>query len=171
MLKFPADRKVFVMGMEGIEAELDAVNIKRCGGTHPEDNKVLRANDYSSLVSEEAIDPIVGAVVCGFDMHMNYAKLCKAFKYLTREGAQGPVLAGETGGGCHFILTNDDKVVPAVGELWPGSIPLLRRCEQSLTAACRLWFSRYAIDRLDEARPDRYWQTTCTHARHGKVTL
>ncbi|KAH2749415.1 hypothetical protein KXW10_006120 [Aspergillus fumigatus] len=121
VLKFPADRKVFVMGMEGVEAELDAVHIKRCGGTGPEDNKFLAANDYSSLAGEEAIDPSVGAVVCGFDMHMNYGKLCKAFKYLTRDGAQGPVLAGETGGGCHFILTNDDKVVPALGELWPGA--------------------------------------------------
>ncbi|GFF49062.1 4-nitrophenylphosphatase [Aspergillus udagawae] len=121
VLQFPADRKVFVMGMEGIEAELDVVNIKRCGGTSSEDNQFLPANDYSSLASKEAIDPSVGAVLCGFDMHMNYAKLCKAFKYLTREGAQGPVLAGERGGGCHFLLTNDDKVVPALGELWPGS--------------------------------------------------
>ncbi|KAF7712288.1 Uncharacterized protein PECH_003736 [Penicillium ucsense] len=121
VLKFPADRRVFVMGMEGIEAELDTVGIQRCGGTHPEDNKFLPANDYSSLVEEGAIDPAVGAVVCGFDMHLNYAKLCKAYRYLTREGAQGPVLARETGGGCHFILTNDDKVVPAVGQLWPGS--------------------------------------------------
>ncbi|PYH43117.1 putative 4-nitrophenylphosphatase [Aspergillus saccharolyticus JOP 1030-1] len=121
VLQFPTDRKVFVMGMEGIEAELDAVNIKRCGGTQPGDNKFLPANDYSSLVSEEAMDSSVGAVVCGFDMNLNYGKLCKAFRYLTRDGAQGPVLAGETGGGCHFMLTNDDKVVPALGELWPGS--------------------------------------------------
>ncbi|KAM0116037.1 p-nitrophenyl phosphatase [Aspergillus fumigatus] len=105
VLKFPADRKVFVMGMEGVEAELDAVHIKRCGGTGPEDNKFLAANDYSSLAGEEAIDPSVGAVVCGFDMHMNYGKLCKAFKYLTRDGAQGPVLAGETGGGAGSLVT------------------------------------------------------------------
>lgn len=121
-LKFPADRKVYVMGMQGIEEELDAVNILHCGGTAAEDNQLLPANDFSSLTSEEAIDPSVGAVLCGFDMHMSYTKLCKAFKHITRKGAEGAVLAGEKGGGCHFILTNDDSIFPAAGEPWPGMI-------------------------------------------------
>lgn len=33
VLNFPADRKVYVLGMEGIESELDAVGIQHCGGT------------------------------------------------------------------------------------------------------------------------------------------
>ena len=45
----------------------------------------------------EAIDPSVGAVLCGFDMHMNYTKLCNAFKHITLEGAEGLVLAEEKG--------------------------------------------------------------------------
>ena len=121
VLNFPADRKVYVIGMHGIEEELDAENILHCGGTDTEDNKFLPALDFTSLQNEEAIDPKVGAVVCGFDMHMSYIKLAKAFKHLTRPGFDGPVEAGAVGGGCHFILTNDDSTFPAKGGPWPGA--------------------------------------------------
>lgn len=106
--------------MHGIEEELDAAGIQHCGGTSPDDNQFLPANDFSSLRNEGAIDPSVAAVMCGFDMHLNYTKLCKAFKHITREGAEGPVKANEKGGGCHFILTNDDSTFPAGGGPWPG---------------------------------------------------
>ncbi|MCO5565825.1 hypothetical protein L7F22_019500 [Adiantum nelumboides] len=129
VLKFPKDRKVYVIGMHGIEEELDEAGILHCGGTNPEDNQFLPPNDFSSLRNEQAIDPSVGAVMCGFDMHLNYTKLCKAFKHITRKGAEGPVVEGERGGGCHFILTNDDSTFPAGGGPWPGagslSAPLL----------------------------------------------
>ncbi|PWN91818.1 putative 4-nitrophenylphosphatase [Acaromyces ingoldii] len=121
VLKMPADRKVYVLGMDGIEEELNAVGIQYCGGTDPDDNRFLPALDFSSLQSEEAIDPSVGAVLCGFDMHMSYIKLAKAFKHITRPGAEGPVEAGKKGGGCHFILTNDDSTFPAKGGPWPGA--------------------------------------------------
>ncbi|EPQ30730.1 uncharacterized protein PFL1_01631 [Pseudozyma flocculosa PF-1] len=129
VLKFPADRKVYVIGMHGIEEELDAEGILHCGGTNPQDNVFLPALDFTTLQSAEAIDPKVGAVVCGFDMHMSYIKLAKAFKHLTRPGAEGEVKEGEEGGGCHFILTNDDSTFPAKGGPWPGagslSVPLI----------------------------------------------
>lgn len=121
VLNFPADRKVYVIGMHGIEEELQAENILHCGGTDPEDNKFLPALDFTSLQNDDAIDPKVGAVVCGFDMHMSYIKLAKAFKHLTRPGFDGPVEAGASGGGCHFILTNDDSTFPAKGGPWPGA--------------------------------------------------
>ncbi|SJX65036.1 related to PDR16-protein involved in lipid biosynthesis and multidrug resistance / PHO13-4-nitrophenylphosphatase [Sporisorium reilianum f. sp. reilianum] len=121
VLDFPADRKVYVIGMHGIEEELDAENILHCGGTDAEDNKFLPALDFTSLQNDDAIDPKVGAVVCGFDMHMSYIKLAKAFKHLTRPGFDGPVQAGAEGGGCHFILTNDDSTFPAKGGPWPGA--------------------------------------------------
>ncbi|EST09176.1 CRAL-TRIO domain protein [Kalmanozyma brasiliensis GHG001] len=121
VLNFPADRKVYVIGMHGIEEELDAENIQHCGGTDPEDNKFLPALDFTSLQNDDAIDPKIGAVVCGFDMHMSYIKLAKAFKHLTRPGFDGPVEANATGGGCHFILTNDDSTFPAKGGPWPGA--------------------------------------------------
>ncbi|KAJ9474391.1 4-nitrophenylphosphatase [Pseudozyma hubeiensis] len=121
VLNFPADRKVYVIGMHGIEEELDAENVLHCGGTDPEDNKFLPALDFTSLQNDDAIDPKVGAVVCGFDMHMSYIKLAKAFKHLTRPGFDGPVEANAEGGGCHFILTNDDSTFPAKGGPWPGA--------------------------------------------------
>lgn len=120
VLKFPTDRKVYVLGMHGIEEELDAVGISHCGGTDPEDNKFLPAMDFSSLQKPDAIDPSVGAVMCGFDMNVNYIKLCKAFKYITREGAEGPVREGEKGGGCLYVHTNSDSTFPAAGGPWPG---------------------------------------------------
>ncbi|KAN0065460.1 hypothetical protein ACQY0O_001296 [Thecaphora frezii] len=121
VLNFPADRKVYVIGMHGIEEELDAEGILHCGGTNKEDNVFLPALDFSTLQSDDAIDPSVGAVVCGFDMHLSYIKLAKAYKHLTRPGAEGEVKAGEVGGGCHFILTNDDSTFPAKGGPWPGA--------------------------------------------------
>lgn len=123
VLKFPLDRKVYVLGMHGIEEELDAVGIQHCGGTDPEDNRFLPTLDFTSLQDEKAIDPAVAAVLCGFDMHINYVKLCKAFKHISRPGALGPVKANESGGGCHFILTNDDSTFPAAGGPWPGEWP------------------------------------------------
>ncbi|PWN26624.1 2-phosphoglycolate phosphatase [Jaminaea rosea] len=129
VLNFPSDRKVYVIGMEGIEEELDAEGIQHCGGTAKEDNVFLPPLDFSTLQDDKAIDPSVGAVMCGFDMHLSYIKLAKAYKHLTRPGADGPAKAGEVGGGCHFILTNDDSTFPARGGPWPGagslSSPLL----------------------------------------------
>ncbi|KDN38086.1 2-phosphoglycolate phosphatase [Tilletiaria anomala UBC 951] len=121
VLDLPKDRKVYVIGMEGIEEELKAVGLDYCGGTDPADKHFLPSMDFSLLNSERSLDHSVGAVLCGFDMHINYLKLAKAFKYITRDGADGPVRANETGGGCHFLLTNDDSTFPARGGPWPGS--------------------------------------------------
>jgi 4-nitrophenyl phosphatase len=123
--------------MQGIEDELDAVGIKHCGGTDPADNKFLPALDFSTLQDEEAVDPSVAAVLCGFDMHVNYIKLCKAYKHISRKGAEGPVKANEKGGGCYALLTNDDSTFPGPGGPWPGagslSAPLLFASKREFT--------------------------------------
>jgi 4-nitrophenyl phosphatase len=121
VLNFPPDRKVYVLGMQGIEDELDAVGIQHCGGTDTADNKFLPALDFSTLQDEEAIDPSVAAVLCGFDMNINYVKLCKAFKHISRKGAEGEVKANEKGGGCIYMCSNDDGTFPAKGGPWPGA--------------------------------------------------
>ncbi|GAA5946720.1 hypothetical protein JCM3775_000130 [Rhodotorula graminis] len=105
VLKFPADKKVYVIGEKGIEDELDAVGIKHSGGTNPDDNVFLDLMDFSSITS----DPEVGAVLCGLDMHMNYKKVAKAFKYL-RENE-----------GCLFMATNLDSTFPTHGTVHPGA--------------------------------------------------
>jgi 4-nitrophenyl phosphatase len=60
--------------------------------------------DFSSITS----DPEVGAVLCGLDMHMNYKKYARAFKYL-RENE-----------GCLFMATNLDSTFPTHGTVHPG---------------------------------------------------
>jgi 4-nitrophenyl phosphatase len=62
--------------------------------------------DFSSITS----DPEVGAVLCGLDMHFNYKKIAKAFKYL-RENE-----------GCIFMATNLDSTFPTHGTVHPGEL-------------------------------------------------
>jgi 4-nitrophenyl phosphatase len=60
-------------------------------------------------------DPTIGAVVCGFDLNLNYLKLAKAFTYLNNK-KQNP----------HFILTNDDSTFPAPNGIYPGTGSLVQ---------------------------------------------
>ncbi|CAH7674312.1 4-nitrophenylphosphatase [Phakopsora pachyrhizi] len=105
ILKFPDDKKAFVIGEKGLEDELKNQNIRFCGGTDPDENVFIDLMDFSSIKS----DAEVGAVVCGFDMHINYKKLAKAHRYLNENN------------GCHFVLTNDDSTFPTDGSIFPGS--------------------------------------------------
>ncbi|KAK4047037.1 hypothetical protein OIO90_006358 [Microbotryomycetes sp. JL221] len=109
VLKFPDDKKVYVVGEKGIEDELDLFGIKHSGGTSPEDNVFIDLMDFSSITA----DPEVGAVLCGLDMHFNYKKIARAFKYL-RENEVRP---GEP---CLFVATNLDSTFPTHGSIYPG---------------------------------------------------
>ncbi|KAL1405473.1 hypothetical protein Q8F55_009105 [Vanrija albida] len=105
ILKFPADKRVYVLGEKGLEEELDSVGIKHCGGTDPEDRVFIPSMDFSYFTP----DPTIGAVLCGFDSGINYKKLGKAFSYLRDDP------------NVHFLLTNQDKVFPTHGTFYPGS--------------------------------------------------
>lgn len=59
-----------------------------------------------------AIDDI-GAVLVGFDLHINYKKIAKAFHYLKYNDK------------CHFVATNNDLTYPNHGHLFPGTGALL----------------------------------------------
>ena len=61
--------------------------------------------DFSSIVS----DPTIGAVMCGLDMHINYKKIARGFRYLKEND------------GCLFIATNLDSTFPTHGNVFPGS--------------------------------------------------
>ena len=125
MLKFPSDKKAYVIGERGLEEELDAVGIKHSGGTvtfspsshirksliklrlqDPEDNVFVDLMDFSSIVEDKE----VGAVVCGLDMHINYKKIAKAHRYLKENE------------GCLFIATNLDSTFPTHGSVYPGEL-------------------------------------------------
>lgn len=100
VLKFPEDKKVYIIGMNGIRDELAAEGIRSCGG-----------EEDSGKTDNDAVpdDKEVGAVVIGLDTKVNYKKYSKAFAYLTRNP------------GCHFIVTNEDTTFPQHGDFYPGA--------------------------------------------------
>ncbi|THH06255.1 hypothetical protein EW145_g4211 [Phellinidium pouzarii] len=139
VVKLPKDKKVFVIGMAGLEEELRDEGISFVGGTDPADNTLepFPATPYK-------LDPAVGAVLCGLDLAVNYTKLSKAFIHLNTDPS------------CLFLVTNEDSTYPAQGGLLlPGagaiSAPL-----------------RYALDR-DPISTGKPAQTMldCIKAKHN----
>ncbi|EXB64607.1 hypothetical protein L484_017939 [Morus notabilis] len=103
--KFPQDKKVYVIGEEGILEELQLAGFTGLGG--PEDGQKTAEWKPNCLFEH---DKSVGAVVVGLDPHINYYKL----QYGTLCIRENP--------GCLFIATNRD----AVGHMtnlqeWPGA--------------------------------------------------
>ncbi|EPQ50774.1 2-phosphoglycolate phosphatase [Gloeophyllum trabeum ATCC 11539] len=103
VMKLPKDKKVYVVGMEGLEQELTAEGISYVGGTDPADY-TLEPFSLSNFTP----DPAVDVVLCGLDTAINYTKLSKAFQYL-----QKPQVT--------FLVTNDDSTYPSEGGLLPGA--------------------------------------------------
>ncbi|KAI9484716.1 HAD-like domain-containing protein [Zychaea mexicana] len=87
VLHFPADKKVYIIGMEGIRDELNSEGIRTCGGE-------------------------VGAVVIGLDLHVNYTKYAKAFTYLKRNpGCHFILTNGDT------TFPTHGSIVPGAGSI------------------------------------------------------
>ncbi|KAL9686175.1 hypothetical protein QQ045_023630 [Rhodiola kirilowii] len=102
---FPPEKKVYVIGEEGILEELSLAGFTGLGG--PEDGKKTVELKANQLFEH---DKSVGAVVVGLDQYINYYKL----QYGTLCIRENP--------GCLFIATNRD----AVGHMtdsqeWPGA--------------------------------------------------
>ncbi|KAI0943030.1 hypothetical protein AcW1_002767 [Taiwanofungus camphoratus] len=104
VMKLPKDKKVYVIGMSGLEEELREEGISFIGGTDPADNTL----EPFSLANFSP-DPSVGAVLVGLDTSVNYTKLSKAFNYLLRNR------------GCAFLATNTDSTYPTAEGLLPGA--------------------------------------------------
>jgi len=102
-MKLSKDKKVYVIGMSGIEEELQEEGISYIGGTDPADNTL----EFS--LTNFTLDPSVAVVLCGLDTSINYTKLSKAFQYLTRND------------GCQFLVTNEDSTYPTSHGLLPGA--------------------------------------------------
>ncbi|XP_030968123.1 phosphoglycolate phosphatase 2 [Quercus lobata] len=102
---FPREKKVYVIGEEGILEELQLAGFTGLGG--PEDGKKTVQLKPNCLFEH---DKTVGAVVVGLDQYINYYKL------------QYGTLCIRENLGCLFIATNQD----AVGHMtdlqeWPGA--------------------------------------------------
>ncbi|KTW31064.1 4-nitrophenylphosphatase [Pneumocystis jirovecii RU7] len=104
IVKFPKEKKVYILGEEGVEKELDRQGIKYIGGTDPVERKDIKIEDFENL----NLDPSVGAVLCGLDLHINYLKYSKAFNYLQNKNTL-------------FLVTNSDSTYPTSGGLFPGA--------------------------------------------------
>ncbi|KIJ16507.1 hypothetical protein PAXINDRAFT_75590 [Paxillus involutus ATCC 200175] len=104
VMKLPKNKKVYVIGMSGIEEELREEGVSFIGGTDPADNTL---EPFS--LTNFTLDPDVAAVLCGLDLKINYTKLSKAFQYLTRNPD------------CLFLATNEDSTFPSADGLLPGA--------------------------------------------------
>ncbi|KAI6015067.1 HAD-like domain-containing protein [Pisolithus orientalis] len=104
VMKLPKDKKVFVIGMSGIEEELCNEGVSYVGGTDPAD---CTLEPFS--LADFTPDPDVAAVLCGLDSMINYTKLAKAFHYLHRDPS------------CRFLVTNEDSTFPSAHGLLPGA--------------------------------------------------
>ncbi|KAL8461717.1 hypothetical protein ACS0TY_032993 [Phlomoides rotata] len=101
---FPKEKKVYVIGEEGILEELENAGYSALGG--PEDGKKT-AQLKSNYFFEH--DKSVGAVVVGLDQYINFYKL----QYATLCIRENP--------GCLFIATNRDSVGHLTDlQEWPG---------------------------------------------------
>ena len=99
-IDFPKDKKVYVIGEDGIGEELDLKGIRHCGGTADKDKKVELKPGYALPHDDD-----VGAVVVGFDRNINYYKI----QYATLCISENP--------GCHFIATNTDARTHLTGKI------------------------------------------------------
>ncbi|CAD6260447.1 unnamed protein product [Miscanthus lutarioriparius] len=103
-IDFPKDKKVYVIGEEGILKELELAGFQYLGGPTDGDKKIeLKPGFYMEH------DEDVGAVVVGFDRYFNYYKV----QYGTLCIRENP--------GCLFIATNRDAVTHLTdAQEWAG---------------------------------------------------
>ncbi|XP_047089948.1 phosphoglycolate phosphatase 1A, chloroplastic-like [Lolium rigidum] len=103
-IDFPKDKKVYVIGEEGILIELELAGFQHLGGPTDGDKKIeLKPGFYMEH------DKDVGAVVVGFDRYFNYYKV----QYGTLCIRENP--------GCLFLATNRDAVTHLTdAQEWAG---------------------------------------------------
>lgn len=105
-------KKVYVIGSEGITKELDAVGIDH--------NKVgpdVLPTTFAEYISKHLkLDENVGAVMVGFDEHFSFPKMTQAASYLHNPD-------------CLFIATNTDERFPMPNMVIPGTGSYVRAIE------------------------------------------
>ncbi|QCE12453.1 phosphoglycolate phosphatase 1B, chloroplastic-like [Vigna unguiculata] len=103
-IDFPKDKKVYVIGEEGILKELELAGYQYLGGPEDGGKKIELKPGFLMEHDED-----VGAVVVGFDRYFNYYKI----QYGTLCIRENP--------GCLFIATNRDAVTHLTdAQEWAG---------------------------------------------------
>lgn len=109
ILKLPKNKKIWVLGEEGIERELHELGYTTIGGTDPTlvEHGVHFDHDHPLLTE---LDDDVGAVITGLTFNLNYLKLSITMQYLLKDNKSIP-----------FIATNIDSTFPMKGKLLIGA--------------------------------------------------
>ncbi|XP_073040320.1 phosphoglycolate phosphatase 1A, chloroplastic-like [Primulina eburnea] len=103
-IDFPKDKKVYVVGEDGILKELELAGFQYIGGPGDGEKKIELKPGFLMEHDEN-----VGAVVVGFDRYFNYYKI----QYATLCIRENP--------GCLFIATNRDAVTHLTdAQEWAG---------------------------------------------------
>lgn len=106
------NKKVYVIGSEGITKELDAVGIE-----HTKIGPDPMPGSLNQFVYEELnLQSDIGAVVVGFDEFISFPKLTKAASYLADPE-------------CIFLATNTDERFPTPNYVIPGTGSIVRAVE------------------------------------------
>ena len=109
ILQLPKNKKVWVLGEEGIEKELAELGYQTVGGSDQSlvSDGVHFNSDHEQLVH---LDDDVGAVLAGLTLNLNYLKLSITMQYLLKDNKSLP-----------FIATNIDSTFPSKGKLLIGA--------------------------------------------------
>ncbi len=73
-MHFPAIKKVYLIGMEGLEVELEKAGIQCVTSCISTESKIFDMSSFTSLKVDQSIE----AVVMGIDTNLDYQKLCYA---------------------------------------------------------------------------------------------
>jgi phosphoglycolate/pyridoxal phosphate phosphatase family enzyme len=114
----PDVKKAFVIGCQGLVDELALVGIDAICGADKEYATRIYATEADFLAVDA--DPDVGAVVCGWDLTFNYAKLCLASLHLQKNP------------GAAFVATNKDAFDKLADRNVPGNGCAVAAVEQSV---------------------------------------
>jgi len=114
----PDVKKAFVIGCQGLVDELALVGIDSICGADKEYATQIYATEADFLALDA--DPDVGAVVCGWDLSFNYAKLCLASLHIQKNP------------GAAFVATNKDAFDKLADRNVPGNGCAVAAVEQSV---------------------------------------
>lgn len=109
ILNLPKDKKIWILGEEGIEKELVELGYSTAGANDPSlvESGAEFDPDHPMLTN---LDPTVGCVVAGLTLNLNYLKLCVTMQYLLAQDKSLP-----------FVATNIDSTFPLKGKLLVGA--------------------------------------------------
>lgn len=120
--KLPGCKKVRYIGMEEMGEEIRANGLETIGGTDGDQDftNPMKPMKYEDIKGYK-FDPEVGAVICGLDFKVSYAKIFLASAYIQK--------------GAKWIVTNDDEFTMQGEFRAPGNGCIIAALENGLKKA------------------------------------